>query len=200
MQNQLQNLAWIEELLPQESEQRNLLGGKAYYLHEKQVLVLIETSKTRVHRGIDYPFEIWNGAMFPIVPLKQNTVYAKFTFLENHPANKNWLYLPADTEEFEEKMKLVLREIKKSNPLFGLLTKETAAAKRARLKAAEELDDEVDTTRPTLFNNEPRKKNKTSQEPLVPKLVKQANQKNRAKANKKPENDLLFSILKRKRD
>ncbi|MBC7419862.1 MAG: hypothetical protein H7328_03955 [Bdellovibrio sp.] len=193
MSQLLNNLLWIEELLPDSVISKNLLGGVAYYLDEKQVLILIESGKTRVYKGIEYPFEIWNGCLFPIEKIKQNTVYAKFQFLENHPASKNWLYLPADTEEFEDKIRQVIRELKKRNPLFGSVVKESAAGKRARLETD---DDDIDTSKPRLFNNE----SSVSKAPQVKKAVKPAAKPTKkVKADKKSENYLLLSVLKRNR-
>ncbi len=161
MLSPLKNLSWIEEQLPPEIDQKNMFGGVAYFLDERIVLILIESSKTREHKGKAYPFELWNGCLFPIEKIKQSTVFGRFTFLENHPARKNCLYLPADTEEFEEKVRLVLREINKRNPLFGSPVK-------------------VPPLRPI-------KKVEVTQKPIK-----------KVKADKKRENQMILSVLKRK--
>ena len=124
MKQILNNLAWIEELLPQEVESAPKLGGMAYYLDQKLVLIIIEQSNsTYEHKGVSYPFQLWNGCIFPVEYKKQSAFFLKFSFLENHPANKDWLYIPADSEDFEDEVKQYVREIVRGNPLLGTKVK-----------------------------------------------------------------------------
>lgn len=116
----IDSLLWIEELLPRGFEAIPKKGGVAYFLDMKQVLFLIEKPGEYEHKGVTYPFELWNGAIFPIEYKKQSAFFLKYLFLENHPANKDWLYIPANSENFEDEVKQVLREISKRNPLLGL--------------------------------------------------------------------------------
>lgn len=121
MKHVLNNLLWIEELLPlQEVETAARHGGMAYYLDQKLVLILVEQStSTYEHEGVSYPFQLWNGCIFPVEYKKQNAFFLKFTFLENHPFNKDWLYIPFDSEDFEDEVKQFVREIVRRNPLLG---------------------------------------------------------------------------------
>jgi hypothetical protein len=120
MEQILDNLIWIEELLPSDVAAVPKHGGMAYYLDEKLVLILVEqTDSTYEHKGVTYPFQLWNGCIFPVEYKKQNAFFLKFSFLENHPANKDWLYIPAESDSFEEEVKLFIREISKRNPLLG---------------------------------------------------------------------------------
>lgn len=124
MTSKLDNLLWIEELLPLDIAAVPKHGGMGYYLDDKLVLILVEKSMhEREHKGVTYPFAIWHGAILPIEQLKQRAFFLKYTFLENHPANKNWLYIPAESENFEEEVREVLREISRRNPLWGLPVK-----------------------------------------------------------------------------
>ncbi|MFS4457902.1 hypothetical protein [Bdellovibrio sp. HCB2-146] len=129
----LNNLIWIEDLLPPGYECIPKHGGLAYYLDMKLVLILVEKRGEYEHKGVSYPFELWNGCIFPIEYKKQNAFFLKYLFLENHPANKDWLYIPAESENFEEEVKLVMREITKGNPLLGIPVK---VAKSAEEKEA----------------------------------------------------------------
>lgn len=120
----LDNLLWIEELLPQEVVSEPKHGGMAYYLDQKLVMILVEQSNsTYEHKGVSYPFQIWNGCILPVEYKKQSAFFLKFSFLENHPANKDWLYIPADTEDFEDDVKQYVREIVRGNPLLGTKVK-----------------------------------------------------------------------------
>lgn len=178
-------LYWIEELLPFEVLQKKMQDGIGYYLNEKFVLFLTEDSKTTVHRGKSYPFQLFFGVFFPIVKLKHNAVIAKFPFLENHPIKKEWLYIPAENENFEEEVKLILREVLKGNPLFGIPVQETAAEKRAR-ENAEEISD---PRKPSLFNTDPPKSEPTPEARA---------RKKKAKTSKKAENAFLLSLAKKR--
>ena len=119
----IDNLMWIEELLPPGFAAVPKKGGMAYYLEGVEVLILVEKRGTYEHKGISYPFELWNGAIIPVEYKKQSAFFLKYLFLENHPANKDWLYIPADSEDFEDQMKQVMREITKRNPLLGIQLK-----------------------------------------------------------------------------
>ena len=216
----LKKLAWIEELLPNVVAPKNMLGGVGYYLDEKWILTLVEFSKTTEHKGRSYPFELWNGCLFPVEEIKQTKVWSLFQFLENHPVKKNCLYLPADSQDFEEEVKAVLREIVKGNPLFGIWKKgESKAAQKNRFsqeanEMEELLEEPLDVSRPRLFDTEgPSKKSnsqktkanrkKASQKKLPSKTKKIPDAKSKSpirnsspsKANKKNENAFLLSML-----
>ena len=181
MQNQdLRNMLWIEELLPAEVISKRMHGGVGYYLDDNLVLILVEASRSRDYKGRNYPFEIWNGCLFPVVPIKQTVVWSKFNSLENHPASKHWLYLPADTEAFEEEIKNLIKELKKRNPLFGIRLKPGQVSGPAEI--------EFDMTQPSLFNTGPIAKIKPS---VKPKL-----EAKKVKANKKPGNAHVLALLK----
>lgn len=124
MKEILDNLLWIEDLLPREVHSAPKHGGMAYYMDQKLVMILVEQSNsTYEHKGVSYPFQLWNGCILPVEYKKQSAFFLKFSFLENHPFSKDWLYIPADTEDFEEDVKKYLREIARGNPLLGLPVK-----------------------------------------------------------------------------
>ena len=124
MKQILDNLLWIEDLLPREIQSAPKHGGMAYYMDQKLVMILVEqTNSTYEHKGVSYPFQLWNGCILPVEYKKQSAFFLKFSFLENHPFSKDWLYIPADTEDFEEDVKKYLREIVRGNPLLGIPVK-----------------------------------------------------------------------------
>ncbi|MNT22423.1 hypothetical protein D3C72_1578050 [compost metagenome] len=138
MEQILDNLIWIEELLPHDVLSIPKHGGMAYYLDEKLVLILVEQSNsTYEHKGVTYPFQLWNGCIFPVEYRKQSAFFLKYLFLENHPANKDWLYIPAETDSFEEEVKQVMREITKRNPLLGTAVKVKALSDEKPAKKTE---------------------------------------------------------------
>ena len=181
----LNNLAWIQSYLPDDIISKNMLGGIGYYYDDKLILIIIETVSSYEYKNISYPFQIWNGCIFSIEPIKQDAVFAKFSFLENHPAYKKGLYLPADTEYFDQNVKDLLKEIKKKNPLFGVPIK---------LKNKNQFEnDEVDTSRPRLFGDVPKiKKTIITESKRINK-----SQDKKPKSNKKNENNFILNLLKK---
>lgn len=121
MEPLIDSLSWIEELLPHDILMIPKFGGQAYFLDEHMVLILVERSdRVYEHKGVTYPFHLWRGAIFPVQQKKQNAFFLKYVFLENHPVNKDWLYIPMDSENFEEEVRQMLREISKRNTLLGI--------------------------------------------------------------------------------
>lgn len=181
----LKKLYWIEDLLPREVISRRMHGGVGYYLDEKLVLILVDHGSSYEHKGISYPFVIWNGCLFPIETIKQGRVFMDYPFLENHPASAKWLYLPSDTDDFDENINKLLKQIKKRNPLFGLPIK------------AEKVyfDESEDISKPRLFSEAPPMK-KTS--PAKKKTAATKKPEKKIKADKKSENHFLLNVLKRK--
>jgi hypothetical protein len=124
MEYPLHDLLWIEELLPPGYEAIPKYGGMAYYLDMKLVMILVEKRIGGYeHKGVSYPFQLWHGCILPVEQKKQSAFFLKFLFLENHPANKDWLYIPAESEDFESEVKQFIREITKRNLLLGIPVK-----------------------------------------------------------------------------
>ncbi len=116
----LHSLLWIEELLPPDLQMIPKQGGHGYLLGDRLVLILVEHPESLyTFKDVTYPFDLWKGCIFPIEQKKQNAFFLKYLFLENHPHNKDWLYIPAESEHFEDEVKQMLREISKRNPLLG---------------------------------------------------------------------------------
>lgn len=144
MEPLINELLWIEELLPHDILMIPKFGGHAYFLDEHLVLILVERAeRTYEHKGVTYPFDLWRGAIFPVQQRRQNAFFLKYLFLENHPVNKDWLYIPMESENFEEEVKQMLREISKRNILLGIPLKSEAprnlAAKPKKKKTSKKI-------------------------------------------------------------
>lgn len=135
-QSPIHNLLWIEELLPVGYDCVPKNGGMAYYVDMKLVLILVERRGLYEHKGVSYPFELWNGCIFPVEKKAQNAFFLKYLFLENHPANKDWLYIPAESENFEDEVKQMMREISRGNMLLGIPVKSSELSKPAKVGRA----------------------------------------------------------------
>lgn len=123
MANELNNLHWIEEKLPRLYQRKRMFGGFGYYLDEKLILVIFETYGNKEYHGKKFVYEIWNGCMFPVEKDLQSEVLQAFPFLINHPILPKWLYLPCESEDFENNAELILKEIRRRNIWFGTFPK-----------------------------------------------------------------------------
>ena len=124
MANELSNLQWVEENLPRLHQRKRMFGGFGYYIEEKLILVIFETYGNKEHRGQKFNYEIWNGCMFPVEKDLHPEVLQAFPFLINHPILPKWLYLPAESEDFENNADLILKEIRRRNAWFGTFPKQ----------------------------------------------------------------------------
>jgi hypothetical protein len=154
MAKELENLYWIEDLLPQDIQRRRMFGGFAYYAAEKLMLLMFESLGNTSYHGEKYDFEIWNGCMFPVEKDLQPQVLKSYPYLISHPVLPKWLYLPAEAEDFEGLVQPLLREIRRKSELFGTIPNSKKTSKK-KLKADVEDEEILDTSRPTMFSDEP---------------------------------------------
>lgn len=155
MAKELQSLFWIEELLPKEHVRKSMFGGFAYYLQEKLILVMFESTGNKTYKNKKYKFEIWNGCMFPAEREHHEEICGKYPFLINHPVLPKWLYLPLETESFEDLAEAVLRELRRRNPVFGTIPKGKKKTAKKSLSAKAEKVSVADMRKPRMFRDEP---------------------------------------------
>lgn len=156
MAKELQSLNWVEELLPNDHLRKRMFGGFAYYVDEKLVLVMFESLGNKEYRGTQYDFEIWNGCMFPVEKENQALVLKKYPFFIVHPVLGKWLYVPLDSENFDEMIESIMPEIRRKNPLFGTIPKVRSTKKKSpKTKTMPEKGEKIDLSRPRMFSDEP---------------------------------------------
>lgn len=148
MARQLVELKWVEELLPSIHIRKPMFGGFAYYINNKLILVLFENNGDRKYKNKIYDFDLWNGCMFPCEREFHNSIKNKFSFLINHPVLPKWLYLPLDTENFEEHLKKVFRDIKHEQTVFGVIPKSKHKT-TAKIK-----NSKINLTKPRMFSDD----------------------------------------------
>lgn len=154
MAKEPQELKWIEELLPEEEYRRkSMFGGFAYYLAEKMVLATFESTGNRTYKNKKYPYEIWNGCMFPVEKEHQEKALQRFPFLISHPVLPKWLYLPLETESFEELATEVVTQAIKPMGYWGSIPKPKSKKKKSK-ESSPDLD-KIDTRTPRMFSDEP---------------------------------------------
>jgi len=154
MAKEPQELKWIESLLPEEGYRRRpMFGGFAYYIDNKIVLLIFESAGDSKHKGKIWPFELWNGCMFPLEREYHEKAFKRFPFLVNHPVLPKWLYLPLKTENFDELAGEVVEQIIRPMSYWGTTPK--AKGKKPKVKEDEEIDVKMDTRTPRMFSDEP---------------------------------------------
>ncbi|HWU44227.1 MAG TPA: hypothetical protein VN132_12340, partial [Bdellovibrio sp.] len=117
-------LKWLESLLPEEGYRRRpMFGGFAYYIDERIVLLTFESPGDNSYQSKIYPFELWNGCMFPVEKEHQEKALKRFPFLVNHPVLPKWLYLPLKTENFDDLASDVIAQAIRPNGYWGSIPK-----------------------------------------------------------------------------
>ncbi|WP_413293763.1 TfoX/Sxy family DNA transformation protein [Bdellovibrio sp. HCB185ZH] len=144
-------LKWIENLLPEEGYRRkSMFGGFAYYLDEKIILITFEAG----HKSK------WNGCMFPVEHELQSKALQQFPILSPHPILPKWLYLPIETEGFDEWVSDILRVALRPNSIWGSLPKEKSKSTKGKTQgrktavAKEVINEKIDTRRPRMFSDD----------------------------------------------
>lgn len=102
---------------------KRMFGGMAAYCHGKMMLLLAEDAGGREYRGTTYDFDIWNGILLPTYYEHHEKLMDQFPSLIQHPVLKKWLYLPLDTDSFEDDVHEITLKIKRNNKLFGIFPK-----------------------------------------------------------------------------
>ncbi|QDK37243.1 TfoX/Sxy family DNA transformation protein [Bdellovibrio sp. NC01] len=157
MAKEPQQLKWVESLLPEEQYRRKaMFGGFAYYIGEKIVLLIFESPGSRSYQGQQYEFELWDGCMFPVERELQDKALARFPFLVSHPILPKWLYIPVDTEGFDELVTEVVEQATRPNSYWGSIPKARGKKTSAGTsKKSVAVNEKIDTRTPRMFSDEP---------------------------------------------
>ena len=99
---------------------KRMFGGLSAYVRGKIVMVLTESPGDRTWRGKKYPFDIWNGILFPVERENHQEIMKDFPTLISHPVLGKWLYLPMSAEDFESTTEQIAKQIARNDPRFGV--------------------------------------------------------------------------------
>lgn len=146
MAKEPQELKWIEDLLPEgDFRRKSMFGGFAYYMGEKMVLLIFESDDKR-----------WNGCMFPVEKEFHVQALNKFPQLSPHKILPKWLYLPLNTEGFDEVVSDIIKQVLRPTGFWGTIPKAKVKKGKVTKKVrAEEVSVKIDTRRPRMFSDEP---------------------------------------------
>ena len=104
---------------------KRMFGGLAAYVHERQMLVLVQPTKTGRWK--------WHGVLVCTGQEHHASIRAEFPALMPHAVLRKWLYIDSAHEDFEATMEAVARRIAKDDRRFGIVP---AVLRRGRLQAA----------------------------------------------------------------
>lgn len=116
-------MSWIEDALPEGFVRKPMFGGYAYYIDERLILTIFESPGDRTYKDITCDFDIWDGCLFPADRDKHAQILALYPILVNHPVLPKWLYLPQQTEGFEDLATKIIRQIPRRIDIFGTYPK-----------------------------------------------------------------------------
>ncbi len=130
-----------------------MFGGFAYYIDQKIFLTIFENEGDFVFKNETFDFEIWNGCLFPIEKEFHPKAFQKFPFLKNHPVLKKWLYLPLKTENFDDCVIQILKDILKPNSFWGVRVKPKNKSKKTKSRLRNQKISAKDLRTPKMFSD-----------------------------------------------
>jgi len=91
---------------------KRMFGGLAAYLHGRQMMVLVEPTKTGRWK--------WHGVLICTEHVRQRAIIEEFAPLAPHDVLRKWLYIDSRHDEFELTMERVAVAIANNDPRFGI--------------------------------------------------------------------------------
>ena len=92
-----------------------MFGGLAVYLHERQMLVLVEPTKSGRWK--------WHGVLICTDRAHHASIRAQFPALMPHDVLGKWLFVDSTHDDFESTMEAVAKRIARNDPRFGIVPK-----------------------------------------------------------------------------
>ena len=102
---------------------RGMFGGLAVYLFGRQMLLLVEPTKSGRWT--------WRGVMVCTAYEHHSSIQAEFPALMPHDFLRKWLFIDSAREDFESTMEAVANRIARNDPRFGILPKAPSRRRRA---------------------------------------------------------------------
>ena len=109
---------------------KRMFGGLAAYLFERQMLVLVEPTKTGRWR--------WHGVLVCTDHEHQPSIRGDFPALTPHQVLRKWLFVDSTHPDFEATMESVARRMARNDPRFGIVPKSARPKRRRRVPARKE--------------------------------------------------------------
>jgi len=103
---------------------KRMFGGLVAYLHERQMLVLVEPTRTGRWK--------WHGVLVCTDYDHHASIRAEFPALRPHPVLRKWLYIDSRDADFESTIEEVARCIARNDRRFGIEPRSAIPAERKR--------------------------------------------------------------------
>jgi hypothetical protein len=101
---------------------KGMFGGLAVYLHERQMLVLVEPTKSGRWK--------WHGVLICTDHAHHASIRAQFPALMPHDVLAKWLFVDSTHDDFESTMEAVAKRIARNDPRFGIVPKSRVSRRR----------------------------------------------------------------------
>jgi hypothetical protein len=106
---------------------KRMFGGLAAYLFDRQMLVLVEPTKTGRWR--------WHGVLVCTSHEHQASIRDEFRALSPHAVLRKWLFVDSRHADFETTMVAVAKQMARNDQRFGVMPR-SARPVRSRASAA----------------------------------------------------------------
>ena len=105
---------------------KRMFGGLAAYLHGRQMLVLVEPTKTGRWK--------WHGVLVCTSHADQASICADFPALRPHGVLRKWLYIDSMHEDFESTIQAVATRMARNDRRFGIVPRNARVKARKKLR------------------------------------------------------------------
>jgi hypothetical protein len=99
---------------------KKFFGGLSIYVFGKMVAFLSEHPGDKSFRGKKFKMDVWNGCLIPSVRENHSELIKILKGTVIHPVIEKWLYLPQESEHFEDSMVQLVEMIQRKNKLVGI--------------------------------------------------------------------------------
>jgi hypothetical protein len=104
---------------------KRMFGGLAAYLFERQMLLLVEPTKSGRWK--------WHGVLVCTDFEHHASIQADFPALMPHDVLRKWLFIDSTHEDFESTMEAVAKCVARNDPRFGVLLKRPKPRRRKHI-------------------------------------------------------------------
>jgi len=101
---------------------KRMFGGLAVYLFERQMLVLVEPTKSGRWD--------WHGVLICTDFEHHASLQAEFPALLPHEVLRKWLFIDSTHEDFEPTMDAVAKRVARNDPRLGIVPRNPKASTR----------------------------------------------------------------------
>ncbi len=106
---------------------KGMFGGLAVYLFERQMLVLVEPTKSGRWN--------WHGVLVCTDYTHHRSLQNEFPALTPHEVLRKWLFIESSHEDFESTMQDVATRIANNDSRFGILPNSPRLRKQSKAQA-----------------------------------------------------------------